>query len=124
MPSVVSELAMPSVVTDDGKAPQPKANRFLVEEEFAKARLQLIEAIAKHKPHVLASCRKGSCGLWEKVENVMYDKAIGQFRGIKPYKRTRSFRMFVEKLSSTLRSVFRSTLLFIDFQSIKGPTRF
>ena len=109
---------MSSDTPDDGKAPQPKANRFLVEEEFAKARLQLIEAIAKYKPHFLVSCRKGSCGLWEKVENVMYDKAIGQFRGIKPYKRRRRKRNFI------FRSIFRSTLLFINFQSIKGPTRF
>ena len=115
---------MPSVVSDDGKAPQPKVNRFLFDEEFTMARLQLVDAMTKYKPHLLASCRKGSAGLWQQVEKTMYDSATGQFRGIKPYKRTRSFRMFVEKLSSTLRSVFRSTLLFIDFQSIKGPTRF
>ena len=89
---------MPSVVIDDDKAPQPKVNRFLFEEGFAMARLQLIDAMAKYKPHLLASCRKGSTGLWERVEKVMHDTATGQFRGIKPYSLPRNFRLFVEKL--------------------------
>lgn len=104
---------MSSDTPDDGKAPQPKANRFLVEEEFAKARLQLIDAIAKHKPHHLASCRKGSTSLWKKVEKMMYDTAIGQFRGIKPYKRRRNLRIFVEKLlTAPRRFVWKMTRAF------------
>ena len=73
----------------------PVAKSFLLEEEFAMARFQLIEALERHKPHKLASCRRGSLSLWEKVERVMYDASNGQFRGMKPYSTRRNFRNFV-----------------------------
>ena len=76
----------------------PLAKVFLVAEEFAMARVQLVEAMQRHTPHRIASWRRGSTSLWEKVEKVMYDASNGQFRGMKPYSSRRNFRNFVTKV--------------------------
>ena len=70
-----------------------------------QARLQLVEAIATHKPHFLASARRGSTGLWQKVENALYDASHGQFRGIKPFSSRRNFRLFVSNIFTCAKKI-------------------
>ena len=83
----------------------PVAKSFLLEEEFAMARFQLIEALERHRPHRLASCRRGSLSLWDKVERVMYDASSGQFRGMKPYSTRRNFRNFVANVFTLAKKI-------------------
>ena len=94
-------------VVDEKLRAHPVAKSFLLEEEFAMARFQLLEAIEKHKPYKLASCRKGSTFLWEKVEKVMYDPSHGQFCGMKPYSSRRNFRNFVTKVFTQAKNACR-----------------
>ena len=91
----MTTLKIEKAVPDEKLRAHPLAKTFLLKEEFTMARFQLLEALEKFKPYRLATCRKGSTSLWERVEKVMYDPSNGQFRGMKPYSSRRNFRNIV-----------------------------